>query len=448
MRVVPGVIAVIVVGVLGVLAWRTFVPAPMAFAGGSTVALADYKGADPTGAPADLAKADAVKRGEYLARAADCLVCHTAPGGRSYAGGLAFPLPFGVLYSTNITADKETGIGSYSDQEFLDAVRRGVRKDGARLYPAMPFTSYTYLTDADALAIKAYLFSLPGVREANRTNTLAFPFNQRWSMTFWSLAFNPDTRFAPNSAKSPEWNRGAYIAEALAHCGECHTPRNLGLALDNRKKFAGALTRRLARFQRHRRQRRRYRRLERRRAVCLFVEWSRQGARHSIGADGGGGRPQLQPDGAGGYSRAGRVCAQRPRGCLGRAGNDRAAGTVLAEGRRSRVGCPRQKGVRAGLRELPRLERDERDFGLRHHFRHARRERSVRHECCADRHLRLAAAHAARSSFHACFRQYLFRHGNRRRRQLRHRPLRQRAVKGDGERGCCITRADGSVVDA
>jgi mono/diheme cytochrome c family protein len=242
MRVVPGVIAVIVVGVLGVLAWRTFVPAPMAFAGGSTVALADYQGANPTGVPADLAKADAVKRGEYLARAADCLVCHTALGGKPYAGGLAFPLPFGVLYSTNITADKETGIGSYSDQEFLDAVRRGMRKDGARLYPAMPFTSYTYLTDADALAIKAYLFSLPAVREANRTNTLAFPFNQRWSMTFWSLAFNPDKRFAPNSGKSPEWNRGAYIAEALTHCGECHTPRNLGFALDNRKKFAGALT--------------------------------------------------------------------------------------------------------------------------------------------------------------------------------------------------------------
>ena len=242
MRVVPGVIAVIVVGVLGVLGWRAFNPGPMAFGGGSTVVLADYQGADPTGAPADLAKADAVKRGEYLARAADCLVCHTAPGGRSYAGGLAFPLPFGVLYSTNITADKETGIGSYSDQEFLEAVRRGVRKDGARLYPAMPFTSYTYLTDADALAIKAYLFSLPGVREANRTNTLTFPFNQRWSMSFWSLAFNPDTRFAPNSAMSPEWNRGAYIAEALAHCGECHTPRNLAFALDNRKKFAGALT--------------------------------------------------------------------------------------------------------------------------------------------------------------------------------------------------------------
>src|SRR5579862_5789819 len=242
MRVVPGVIAIIVVGVLGVLAWRAFNPGPMAFAGDSTVALANYEGADPTGAPADLAKADAVKRGEYLARAADCLVCHSAPGGRSYAGGLVFPLPFGTLYSTNITADKATGIGNYSDQEFLDAVRRGIRKDGARLYPAMPYTSYTFMTDADALAIKAYLLSRPAVARQNPTDTLQFPFNQRWSMIFWSWAFNPDTRFAPNTAKSAAWNRGAYLAEALAHCGECHTPRNLAFALDNHRKFAGAVT--------------------------------------------------------------------------------------------------------------------------------------------------------------------------------------------------------------
>jgi mono/diheme cytochrome c family protein len=106
----------------------------------------------------------------------------------------------------------------------------------------MPYTSYTYMTDADALAIKAYLFSLPPVDAANRADTLSFPFNQRWSMIFWSMAFNPDTRFAPNTERSLEWNRGGYLAEALAHCGECHTPRNLAFALDNRKKFAGALT--------------------------------------------------------------------------------------------------------------------------------------------------------------------------------------------------------------
>jgi mono/diheme cytochrome c family protein len=235
------IVAAVILVALGVYLWHTFVPAPMAFAGGSTVALADYHAADPTGVPADLAGADPVKRGEYLARAADCLVCHTAPGGADYAGGLAFPLPFGTLYSTNITPDKATGIGSYSDQEFLDALRRGKRRDGARLYPAMPFTSYSYMTDADGLAIKAYLFSLPAVHATVPDNTLEFPYNQRWSMVFWSTLFNADARFAPNTDRSPEWNRGAYIAEALAHCGECHTPRNLALASDNGKKFAGAV---------------------------------------------------------------------------------------------------------------------------------------------------------------------------------------------------------------
>ena len=214
----------------------------MAFAEGPKVALADYKAGDPTGMPASLAKASQVERGEYLAKAADCMVCHTAPGGKDYAGGLGIRLPFGTLYSTNITPDKGTGIGNYSDQDFLNALHRGVRRDGARLYPAMPYTSYTYLADADALAIKAYLFSLPPVHAAAPANTLAFPFNQRWGMMFWSALFDPDTRFEPDTSKSPEWNRGAYLAEALAHCGECHTPRNLAFALDNRKKFAGAVT--------------------------------------------------------------------------------------------------------------------------------------------------------------------------------------------------------------
>jgi mono/diheme cytochrome c family protein len=236
------IVALAVIVILGVYAWRLFNPGPMAFAGGSTVPLADYHGGDPTGVPADLANADQIKRGEYLARAADCEVCHTAPGGAAYAGGLAFSLPFGTLYSTNITADKETGIGDYSDADFLNAVQRGIRKDGARLYPAMPYPSYTYMTDADALAIKAYLFSRPAAHAANRADTLDFPFNQRWSMIFWSWFFNANSRFEANTAQSPQWNRGAYLAEALAHCGECHTPRNLAFALDNRKKFAGAET--------------------------------------------------------------------------------------------------------------------------------------------------------------------------------------------------------------
>jgi mono/diheme cytochrome c family protein len=234
--------AAIVVVALAAGVWIFRGPGPFAFAGGSKVALADYKGANPTGVPAGLAQASLVERGAYLARAADCMVCHTAKDGKQYAGGLGFKLPFGALYSTNITPDKATGIGNYSDQDFLNAMHRGIRRDGVRLYPAMPFASYTYMTDADALAIKAYLFSLAPVHAAAPENTLTFPFNQRWAMTFWSALFNPDTRFEPDTSKSPEWNRGAYLAEAMAHCGECHTPRNLAFALDNRKKFAGEVT--------------------------------------------------------------------------------------------------------------------------------------------------------------------------------------------------------------
>jgi mono/diheme cytochrome c family protein len=237
-----GSVAAIVAVAFIVSVWIIRGPGPLAFGTGPNVELKDYKDANPTGVPASLAQASPVERGAYLAKAADCMVCHTTQGGKEYAGGLGFKLPFGTLYSTNITPDKETGIGNYSDQDFLNAVHRGVRRDGARLYPAMPYTSYTYITDADALAIKAYLFSLPPVRAAAPANTLAFPFNQRWAMAFWSELFNPDSRFEPDISKSAEWNRGAYLAEALAHCGECHTPRNFAFALNNRKKFAGAVT--------------------------------------------------------------------------------------------------------------------------------------------------------------------------------------------------------------
>jgi mono/diheme cytochrome c family protein len=240
-RILISVVAIVVVA-LGVGLWIIRGPGPLAFADGPKVALADYRGANPTGVPAALAQGNLVERGAYLARAADCSACHTTQGGKEYAGGLGFKLPFGTLYSTNITPDKETGIGNYSDQDFLNAVHRGIRRDGVRLYPAMPFPSYTYMTDADALAIKAYLFSLPPVRASIPANTLMFPFNQRWSMIFWSALFNPDSRFEPDTSKSPEWNRGAYLTEALAHCGECHTPRNPAFALNNRQKFTGAVT--------------------------------------------------------------------------------------------------------------------------------------------------------------------------------------------------------------
>ncbi len=240
-RILTSIVGIVVAAGL-IAVWVIRGPDPMAFAGGPRVELKDYKDANPTGVPKALAQASLVERGEYLAKVADCMVCHTTQGGKEFTGGLGFKLPFGTLYSTNITPDKETGIGNYSDQDFLNAIHSGKRRDGARLYPAMPYTSYTYITDADALAIKAYLFSLPPVRATPPVNTLAFPFNQRWAMMFWSEIFNPDTRYEPDTSKSAEWNRGAYLAEALAHCGECHTPRNLAFALNNRKKFAGAVT--------------------------------------------------------------------------------------------------------------------------------------------------------------------------------------------------------------
>src|SRR5215469_2525500 len=235
-------IGIAVIVTLGLIAWFGFVaePGPMAFAGGKRVSLADYRGHNPTGVPDNLAGASLVARGEYLARAADCAVCHTAPGGKPYAGGLAIRTPFGTLYSPNITADRETGIGKFTDADFLRALHQGVMPDGTRLYPAMTYDAYTYMTDADALAIKAYLFSLAPVHASIPADTLAFPYNQRWLMAFWQGLYNPDTRFEPRSDRSEQWNRGAYLVEALAHCGDCHTPRNRLQALANRDKFSGA----------------------------------------------------------------------------------------------------------------------------------------------------------------------------------------------------------------
>ncbi|MDX8531486.1 cytochrome c [Mesorhizobium sp. VK25A] len=241
-RAIGILVAVIVVVALGFAGWLVLGRNPMAFAGGPTVALADYHEAAVSGVPAALASADLVKRGEYLAHAADCQACHTAPGGAPFAGGFAFNMPFGTIYSTNITPDQATGIGSYSDAQFLAAVHRGIRADGQKLYPAMPYASYSLMTDADALAIKAYLFTLAPVKAPAKQNQLSWPFSQRGLIALWNVAFNPDQRFRPNTGQSPQWNRGAYLAEAMGHCGECHTPRNLAYGLDNHGKFAGALT--------------------------------------------------------------------------------------------------------------------------------------------------------------------------------------------------------------
>jgi mono/diheme cytochrome c family protein len=223
------------------MAYLVLGPRATDFAGGQRVALTAYHAPDPTGVPAELKAASLLERGEYLTRAADCVVCHTAPGGLPFAGGRGFVLPFGTMYSTNITPDLETGIGSDTDGDFLNALHKGLGRHGSRLYPAMPYASYTYMSDADALAIKAYLFSLKPVHAPAPRNSLAFPFNQRSLMALWALFFNPDRRYEPNTARSASWNRGAYLVEAMAHCGECHTPRNLAFALNNREKFGGAI---------------------------------------------------------------------------------------------------------------------------------------------------------------------------------------------------------------
>ncbi|HEY4146941.1 cytochrome c [Pinirhizobacter sp.] len=183
--------------------------------------------------------ADPVARGAYLARAADCVACHTTPDGKPFAGGLAFKLPFGTIYSSNITADPETGIGRWSDDEFVRAVREGIRNDGKHLYPAFPYTSYTELSRSDVLAIKAWLFTQPKIRQPNLPNELGFPFNQRWAMAFWNAAFFRSHRFQPDASRPPSWNAGAYLAGALGHCAECHTPRNFGFGLKHGDALAG-----------------------------------------------------------------------------------------------------------------------------------------------------------------------------------------------------------------
>jgi mono/diheme cytochrome c family protein len=234
------VVGIIVLVVLVVAAWIVIRPGPLAWADGKRVALTEYNG-KPTGVPADFQAADDLAHGKYLTEAADCEACHTIEGGQPFAGGRPFDTDFGTLYSPNITPDKETGIGSWSDAEFLKAVHEGIAKDGKNLYPAFPYNSYTYLTDQDVLAIKGYLFSLPPVKNTAPENTLRAPYNNRGLMKIWSALYNPNQRFQPVADKPPSWNRGAYLSEALGHCGDCHTPRTALQALNNRRKYGGGM---------------------------------------------------------------------------------------------------------------------------------------------------------------------------------------------------------------
>jgi mono/diheme cytochrome c family protein len=170
---------------------------------------------------------DRVERGRYLSVLGDCAGCHTAPGGAPFAGGLALETPFGRLVAPNITPDRETGIGSMTDDEFVAALHEGRSYNGKRLYPAMPYPAYTKMTRDDVLAIRSYFRTIAPVTNAVESNQLPFPLNIRLAMVFWNwLNFTPG-RFQANPQKSAEWNRGAYLVEGAAHCGTCHTPKTL-----------------------------------------------------------------------------------------------------------------------------------------------------------------------------------------------------------------------------
>ncbi|MHC0469012.1 c-type cytochrome [Citrobacter sp. EBS8] len=168
-------------------------------------------------------------QGEQLAAAGDCVACHTAAGGKAYAGGLKMSTPIGAVYSTNITPDKETGIGNYRYEDFVKAVREGVAKDGRNLYPAMPYTSYAKITDRDMhILYDFFMQQVPAVKQQNRDSDIPWPLSMRWPLSIWNGIFHDDAVFMPDGAQSAQWNRGAYLVQGLAHCGTCHTPRGIG----------------------------------------------------------------------------------------------------------------------------------------------------------------------------------------------------------------------------
>jgi mono/diheme cytochrome c family protein len=181
-----------------------------------------------------------VERGRYLATAGDCVACHTRKDGTPYAGGRGIETPFGIIYSPNITPDKETGIGLWTDEEFYRAMHDGIATGGKHLYPAFPYPWFTKLTRDDVDAIHAFLESLPPVRSPKPENKLPWPLGYREVMRGWNaLYFKPGT-FASNPSKSAEWNRGAYLVEGAGHCGACHTPKNLAGAADKDVRFEGS----------------------------------------------------------------------------------------------------------------------------------------------------------------------------------------------------------------
>ena len=182
-----------------------------------------------------------INEGEYLARASDCVACHTTPGGADFAGGRAMATPFGNLYVPNITPDEETGIGRWTGDEFYRMMHTGISRDGTLLYPAMPFASYTKMTRADSDAIFAYLMSVPPVRQPNRPHELRFPFNNRDLLIGWRTLYFKEGEYEPDPQQNAEWNRGAYLVQGPGHCSMCHTAINALGGSSESKAFEGGM---------------------------------------------------------------------------------------------------------------------------------------------------------------------------------------------------------------
>ncbi|HEY8539847.1 MAG TPA: cytochrome c [Steroidobacteraceae bacterium] len=198
--------------------------------------------------PVALADVDGMSQGEYLARVGNCVACHTVPGGEPFAGGLKMEVPrIGYIYSTNITPDPETGIGNYTFEDFDRAMRKGIAKDGHRLYPAMPYPSYAKISEADMRALYDFFMKeVKPVKQPNKPEETSGWLSARWLLAIWNFLFLDDDPFEPEDDQSAEWNRGAYLVQGLGHCGACHTPRGLlfqekGMDEDDSDFLAGAV---------------------------------------------------------------------------------------------------------------------------------------------------------------------------------------------------------------
>jgi mono/diheme cytochrome c family protein len=185
---------------------------------------------DPGIAPGLVQRRPDVAHGAYVAVLGDCVACHTAAGGKPFAGGLPFETPVGTIYSSNITPDPRTGLGDYNLKDFIRVMRYGVKPDGTRLYPAMPYTSYDKVSDEDLQDLFSYLQrKVVPVRRATRTDGMAWPLSMRWPLALWDLAFHQPRHYVADPSRSGQWNRGAYLVQGLGHCGTCHTPRGMAL---------------------------------------------------------------------------------------------------------------------------------------------------------------------------------------------------------------------------